>query len=695
MPHAELELTLRALGDGAYVADLRLRDPASRRESELALGVPAALKADELRLLASDAEAYGRALTAQVFSDQRLREGWIKATAPAEREGVAIRVRLRIDPSADALHTLRWETLHDPAADRRLCRSERVLFSRYLDAADLARVSQGQRPTLRALAAIANPPDLGAFNLAPVGVKAEQTRIAHALGAVPLTVLGRDVGQPPATLNGIIAALRDGDRYSVFYLVCHGSIVEGRSFLWLESEDERTGRVASDELVRRIADLPSTKRPLLIVLSACQSAGTSHEPDALRALGPALARAGVAAVLAMQGDMPVETTERLMPAFFKMLVADGQIDRALALARADLPADQPWWMPVLLMQVRDGRLWNDGTATSVVAAPPALPDGLAELARQLRAPGVREKLAEFRTIFSAARDQIGLLNQYKALHDTLQALERPFNLVARDRRRLVENPAAWDELAQPLTELQEVARTALDLMADPRLADESAWGMQQLQLAGADLDMALSQSDPRCLDVAVGRYKRVLARELPRADSRLASCAGDLRLALVTQALGKVQAALVGNRPDLGALRELATWTATLAALKARLDTLVPTHHRWQAVDSELRGVAASLSGAPSDLELAWDDLLRQTTPLFGNVADEWATTLNTLGAQISAALSAGEIPQARRLFITYQSRATRRFGEVDKTLLATCNELREAGAALDLILRTLDEGNL
>jgi hypothetical protein len=72
-------------------------------------------------------------------------------------------------------------------------------------------------------------------------------------------------------------------------------------------------------------------------------------------------------------------------------------------------------------------------------------------------------------------------------------------------------------------------------------------------------------------------------------------------------------------------------------------------------------------------------------------VTDDWATALNALSAQIGQALAGGAIPQAHRLFISYQSRATRRFVEVDKTLLATCNELRETGDALDLIMRTLD----
>ena len=46
-----------------------------------------------------------------------------------------------------------------------------------------------------------------------------------------------------------------------------------------------------------------------------------------------------------------------MPPLFAELRRDGQIDWALAAARAALLAASPWWMPTLWMAVRDGALW--------------------------------------------------------------------------------------------------------------------------------------------------------------------------------------------------------------------------------------------------------------------------------------------------------------------------------------------------
>jgi hypothetical protein len=101
------------------------------------------------------------------------------------------------------------------------------------------------------------------------------------------------------------------------------------------------------------------RRPLLVVLAVCASAGDAQGEGALISLGALLARAGVPAVIAMQGNAPLALVEQLMPALFKRLVAHGQIDRALSEARLGLDSSLPWWMPALMLRVADGRLWRD------------------------------------------------------------------------------------------------------------------------------------------------------------------------------------------------------------------------------------------------------------------------------------------------------------------------------------------------
>jgi hypothetical protein len=99
-----------------------------------------------------------------------------------------------------------------------------------------------------------------------------------------------------------------------------------------------------------------------VVLASCQSAGSGAEArtgdgGALAAFGPRLAEAGVPAVVAMQGNVTMQTMAQFMPVFFQELQRDGQIDRAMAVARGAVREQPDWWMPVLFMRLKSGRIW--------------------------------------------------------------------------------------------------------------------------------------------------------------------------------------------------------------------------------------------------------------------------------------------------------------------------------------------------
>ena len=77
-------------------------------------------------------------------------------------------------------------------------------------------------------------------------------------------------------------------------------------------------------------------------------------------LGPRLARAGVPAVIAMQGNVTKDTVDVFMPKFFEQLQQDGQIDRAMTVARAACDLERhDWWVPVLFLALKSGRIWYE------------------------------------------------------------------------------------------------------------------------------------------------------------------------------------------------------------------------------------------------------------------------------------------------------------------------------------------------
>lgn len=146
----------------------------------------------------------------------------------------------------------------------------------------------------------------------------------------------------------------------ILYLVCHGALEYNLPYLLLEKADG-TGKVVDGrKLVERFSELE--RRPTIVMLCSCQSASSGNEvwsedQGELSALGPRLALAGVAAVIAMQGNISMTTVETFAPAFFAALREEAIIDKAMATARRAIGEREDWWAPVLFSRLRSGRTY--------------------------------------------------------------------------------------------------------------------------------------------------------------------------------------------------------------------------------------------------------------------------------------------------------------------------------------------------
>ena len=309
---------------------------------------------------------YGRTLTDGLFSSPDVMAEFAKARTAATRDGIPLRVRLLIAPSATELHPLRWEILLDPADGSSLLTDSNVLFSRYLTSSDWRPVRMRLRAELRALVVVADPEDVEMFGepgrtadsprrqLYPVDAAAELERARSALNPIRTDSLP---GMGRATLSNLVVRLRAS--YDVLYLVCHGYLVNGEPQLVLERDDGAVHLVSGHLLVQRLKELQHL--PRLVVLASCQSAsdggGGTKDGGALSAIGPQLVEIGVPAVLAMQGNIAMRTVEAFVPAFFTRLQEHGRIDQAMTEARAEIRHRSDWWAPTLFMRLHSGRLW--------------------------------------------------------------------------------------------------------------------------------------------------------------------------------------------------------------------------------------------------------------------------------------------------------------------------------------------------
>lgn len=364
MGFVELEIGLHRREAGNYTVELRFSSPDSDADAWVTAGRLPVVKFDSelLHQQSLDAHAYGRLLTESLFGNGQVRAAYAGARASADGSKARLRVRLLVGPSAPELHGLCWEALQDPENGSPLFTGERTLLSRYLSSTDWRPVRRRPKARLRALIVIANPTDVNCYQpggrpLAALDVATELARAREGLAGIPCIELASGGS---ATIDGLVRHLRGGDDIDILYLVCHGAMVEGDAWLWLENEAGKARRLAGSELIQRIREL--RQPPVLVVLASCQSAGggaEAHTSDAgaFAALGPGLAEAGVPAVLAMQGNVTIATMAKFMPVFFRELQHDGQIDRAVAAARGTVRERADWHVPVLFMRLKGGCLW--------------------------------------------------------------------------------------------------------------------------------------------------------------------------------------------------------------------------------------------------------------------------------------------------------------------------------------------------
>ena len=346
--YADLEIVFRRRDERSYGLSFRYSSPndeavhPARSEPVIALDFSA--------LSGDDPQAYSDTLSRAFFTPE-VKAEFRTFRDITERSGLSLRVRLSIDLTVPELHAVHWETLRDPdlPADQGnapLFMGEQTVVSRFLSSGDWRPVRLSARAKLRALVVVANPSTSSAYNLSEIDVKEETDRIAEAMAGIEI-VSFRTEGAVPVTK--LAETLRQG--FDILYLVCHGRMQGQEPFLYL-AEGPATPGI---DLVQAIREMD--KRPRMVVLVSCQSAGKCGV--ALAGLGPRLVDAGIPAVIAMQGNIFVSTAASFMKRFFTELLCDGQIDRAMSLARGEVRKTDDYWMPVLFLRLRDGRIWYE------------------------------------------------------------------------------------------------------------------------------------------------------------------------------------------------------------------------------------------------------------------------------------------------------------------------------------------------
>ncbi|MGZ4957222.1 MAG: CHAT domain-containing protein [Methylobacter sp.] len=303
--------------------------------------------------------AYGQALTQALFGPHELALLFSRARASMQSRRKSLRIHLFIDSRLPELHRLHWEKMVDPdKPNSRLLEDQNIVFSRYLERSDMREAPVRSWTKPRALVVISSPKNISEYhtpngrNLAPLDVASELDLVKKNLGNIEIDGL---VSDGKATLTELDKHLQKG--IDILYLICHGALIKGKPVIWLEDNRGKVDCVDGNELANLIRTQLQT--PRLVVLASCQSAvGSSEDEGALLSLGPLLSAAGVPAVIAMQDNIAQATSTAFMSTFFHELFQNnnGYIDQAMAVARRTVSRLLDWWVPVLFMRLKSGRI---------------------------------------------------------------------------------------------------------------------------------------------------------------------------------------------------------------------------------------------------------------------------------------------------------------------------------------------------
>jgi hypothetical protein len=363
-PPDDVEIHVGAGSEGRY--PVTIQTPQAGDASSALDPLP---PAEELRGWLADLEGeqagrtrqaeIGQALFRTLFPDA-IRDRYVAALDESES---GVRLRLWLD--APELQALPWELLYDAVDDEFLALSGRALVTRYLS------VPRGApplavTPPLRVLVAVASPQGHPGLD-----VEAEVTAVQEALGPAQAEGLAQVETLPHARVMALRVALRDL-RPHVLHFAGHGAVGRDGGALLLEDEAGDPALLSARQL--RILIQRSGADVRLAVLNACLTArGAAVEAAALDAqrrallgVGPALVRAGLGAVVAMQLSLNDASARLFARDFYDAVARLEPVDLAVSRAREALALgagtdSRDWATPVLFLRARDGVIFAPAT----------------------------------------------------------------------------------------------------------------------------------------------------------------------------------------------------------------------------------------------------------------------------------------------------------------------------------------------
>ena len=263
-------------------------------------------------------------------------------------------LRLLLTPAADAVAELPWEFLFDPALRHHLVLTPDVRLARNLVSVRPINPPLAGLP-LRVLLAAAAPQRLGTLPLDRLDVDTESALIGTSLAPLAdeglLTIHTVRLRRPDDLVRAAHA-----HQPHIFHYIGHSGVWNGAPVL-VAGEGASGAAISAAQLAGALGAVPSLQ---LVVLNSCWS-GQMGVQRGWTGLAPALADAGVPAVVGWQTGITDHSAPWLAARLYEELARAAPVDDALAAARMALFVNErverlAWGLVVLYLRRQTTRL---------------------------------------------------------------------------------------------------------------------------------------------------------------------------------------------------------------------------------------------------------------------------------------------------------------------------------------------------
>jgi hypothetical protein len=326
--------------------------------------------------------------------------------------------------------------------------------------------------------------------------------------------------------------------------------------------------------------------------------------------------------------------------------------------------------------------------------------GLRALCELLANPGVRGEVEKFVAEFEKARIRIQVVADYKDIHDELHSMQKECLQPLSDAvGRFPDEERTRSSVFNSQQDLERILETIREIIARPTFGEGPYRWLVMLEQAYEHLVRAntldttndsITERELRAkaLEDSVSKLAFILGVQPTQINVQLAKAASDLRLTDLLDTLSKILIYLVGLEDYKERVTQFALALQSLAELCRQLQALINDHDKWQVIDVYLR----EMKNNPDikRLKTGWMLLSEIMEPLYAGRMESWSRVLQKEADALGNAIQADDFDQAKEPFQRLYSIASDRFVRVDKAIKRLCNDLREVGTSLSMMLEII-----